>query len=91
MRRGQLSLEAVVVVGLVIVIFAGVVWSGLMLSQEASDMNDYAFHDLSCNGLSSVIESVYSGGSGSVVSYDVSENFTVCPGSVMTKRGGNTF
>jgi hypothetical protein len=82
MRRGQISLEAVGAVAVILLIYASTIGYALHLQDAASDRMEATGRDNLCLGLAAVIDAVHFGGPGAHALYDVGGEFTVRPGLI---------
>jgi hypothetical protein len=78
--RGQLSLEAAFVAGMVVIVYAMASGVGLSLGREASDRIILEGREAACSDFAAAIDSVYFSGDGAEIAMDVSGNYTVRPG-----------
>ena len=88
MNKGQLCVEALSAVGLVMVYLALICGLSIGMQEEAADRNMRLIREAGCEGLSSMIDAVYAAGDGAEVEYRVAGNYTVHPGFVQSADGG---
>jgi hypothetical protein len=87
MKRGQLCVEAVLAVSLVIVYLSLIYAMSAAMQEEAADRSLQLSREMSCIELSSIIGAVYSGGDGAEAEYEVRQNYTLNPGIIESDDG----
>jgi hypothetical protein len=82
MKKGQTGAEAVGAVALIMMVYAATLGVGLKLQGEAAGRTIASGNGMACEEFAMVIDSVYAGGPGSHVAFDVRGNFTVGGGVI---------
>lgn len=91
LRRGQVSMELMATVILIVMIFISVTYLSLLLRGETLDRNFWYGESILCANVADTVNVVYSGGPGAKTVLDVQGNVTLRPGLVEVNDGENTF
>ena len=82
MKNGQVSMEVVFVVGMLLMLFTAVTEISLLLRGEAVERELVLQKDIRCRDLAAAIDGVYSSGPGASVEFVLAENATLEPGLI---------
>jgi len=90
-ESGQVSVEFVLSVTLLVLVFIAVTYIDLNLRREANQLNFEFNEDVQCSNLADTINAVYARGDDASTVVTVFGNFTLAPGRIVLHDGPNDY
>ena len=91
MKKGQVCMEALSVVGVALIVYAGVVWLSLRLHEEAADRGILEGREAACRSIAASVDAVFASGPGSRMAVEVPDGARVVPGLVELGTTNGTY